>query len=218
MLAEEFGYQVTSRLAVDLTATLRPEMEKQCEAAELRSRNSPSTENVVGFTIAASFIVCFIAQSWEPFFFGMFITLLAGSLNGIIVGSKRNAAADLNQTVSGVLASPWQAWPCRVEAIAGGEAKRLLLLDPQGGAARQLLAPAMPDEVWIGLTDGRGLIWFAGDLRFGGIASLPGGSPIFWVKLIPTAAPLPAPSDTRQRLIEEELARQAIAYVFDEWL
>ncbi|MFF4689405.1 hypothetical protein [Streptomyces sp. NPDC001307] len=67
------------------------------------------------------------------------------------------------------------------------------------------------------MTDGRGLAWFAGDMRFGGIVSLPGGSPVRWARL-PKTEPETNPSSGIQRRIEEELTRRAIGFVFDQWL
>ncbi|WP_413751817.1 hypothetical protein NRF20_01480 [Streptomyces sp. R-74717] len=216
MLAEEFGYQVTSRPAAELTATVRPETERALEAA--KAALAAVTFGYAGPTFF--FIVCFIYASVKdsstPFLIGVLGVILAIIWNTAATRPEKAAIVELEEKIPAVLASPWQAWPCRVEAIPGQQTKRLLLLDPDGGVAREFHS-AIPDAVWIGMTDGRALIWFAGDMRFGGLASLPGGSPIWWVYM-PKATSQPAPSGPRQRLIEEELTRQAVTYVFDEWL
>ncbi|MFD4763134.1 hypothetical protein ACFWOJ_31075 [Streptomyces sp. NPDC058439] len=216
MLAEEFGYQVTSRPAAELTATVRPETERALKAAK-------AALAAVSFGLAGPaffFILCFIyastSDSATPFLIGVLGVIVAIIWNAAGTRLEKAAIAELEEKIPAVLASPWQAGPCRVEAIAGGQVKRLLLLDPDGGVAREFHS-AIPDAVWIGMTDGRALIWFAGDMRFGGLASLPGGSPIWWT-YVPKMTSQSAPSGPRQRLIEEELTRQAIAYVFDEWL
>jgi hypothetical protein len=144
--------------------------------------------------------------------FGILLYLLAGSLSM----DKRKGLSGISKAANAALSSPWQVWPCRVEEGAVKEVKLLMLLGPDGTVARTFLS-SMSDEVWIGMTDGRGLVWFAGDMRFGGIAALPGGSPIWWVHS-PQANATPTASSDRQQRIEEELTRQAIAYVFNEWL
>ncbi|MFJ8849349.1 hypothetical protein [Streptomyces sp. NPDC102437] len=216
MLAEEFGYQVTSQPAAELTATIRPETEQALQAAKAALANVS-----IGFAYPTSFfITCFIVASFRdsptPFFIGVIGVISVIIWNVFAASTERAAIVELEEKIPAVLTSPWQAWPCRVEAIAGDQAKRLLLLDPDGGVAREFHS-VIPHAVWIGMTDGRALIWFAGDMRFGGLASLPGGSPIWWVSA-PKAPSQPTPSGPRQRLIEEELTRQAVTYMFDEWL
>ncbi|MFF4177125.1 hypothetical protein [Streptomyces sp. NPDC001750] len=218
MLAEEFGYQVTSLPAAELTAALRPEVERARDEIAQKQRDLPSTGKVLTISFIGSCIIGIVSKQWGAFLSFLFTTLILGALIGSAVGTLKRKAAKLEEISSAVLTSPWQAWPCRVDAIPGNQTRRLLLLDPQGEAVRQFLAPAMPHETWIGLTDGRGLIWFAGDMRFTGITALPGGNSIFWVHPVDTPAPQPAPSTDRQRLIEEELTRRAVTYVFDEWL
>lgn len=216
VLAEEFGYQVTSRPAAELTETVRPETEQALKAAKAALAGVS-----IGFTgpalfFIAWFIIAGLKDSPIPFFVGVSGVILAIFWNVVVASPERAAIVELEEKIPTVLASPWQAWPCRVEAIPGKQAKRIFLLDPDGGVAREFHS-VMPDAVWIGMTDGRALIWFAGDLRFGGLASLPGGSPIWWV-YVPKATSQPSPSGPRQRLVEEELVRQAVTYLFDEWL
>ncbi|MER5615204.1 hypothetical protein [Streptomyces sp. NPDC002215] len=103
-----------------------------------------------------------------------------------------------------------------MEEAAVKGAKLLMLLGPDGAVA-QAFVSNMPDEAWISTTDGRGLVWFAGDMRFGEIAARPGGSPIWWVHS-PQANAAPTTSSNRQQRIEEEFTRQAISYVFSDWL
>lgn len=66
----------------------------------------------------------------------------------------------------------------------------------------------LPHDVWIGMTDGRGMVWFCGDLRFGGVAALPGAR-----RAWPVAAALqqqPPPTQAPQgSALEEELVREA---------
>ncbi|MEU2132683.1 hypothetical protein [Streptomyces sp. NPDC018352] len=143
---------------------------------------------------------------------GVSLYLLAGSVSK----DKEKGLSRISKAANSALSSPWQVWPCRVEEAAIKGAKLLILLGPDGAVARAFVSN-MPDEAWISMTDGRGLVWFAGDMRFGGIAALPGGSPIWWAHSPQANATLTASSNHQQR-IEEEFTRQAISYVFSEWL
>lgn len=217
MLAEEFGYQVTSQPAAELTPAVRPATEQALNSEkQISSGCSKGCAIFAAVFFITFYIISLNSTSRAPIVIGIVGTILAMVLYCILARSQEASIAELEEKIPAVLASPWQVWPCRVEAIAGSQARRLLLLDPNGDVAREFHS-VMPDEVWIGMTDGRALIWFAGDMRFGGLVSLPGGNPIWWV-YIPKVTSQPAPSGPRQRLIEEELTRQAIAYVFDEWL
>ncbi|MFD1044341.1 hypothetical protein ACFQ1S_01395 [Kibdelosporangium lantanae] len=104
-----------------------------------------------------------------------------------------------------------------MEAVVGQAHRRVLLLDPQGTVAVTFLS-TVPQDAWMGMTDGRGLVWFVGDMRFGGVMALPGGSLIWWTGA-PVAGQQAAESSSGvRRVVEEELARQAVKFVFDEWL
>ncbi|WP_149824939.1 hypothetical protein [Streptomyces tailanensis] len=83
-------------------------------------------------------------------------------------------------------AHPLQAWPCQLERVPGG-GRVLLLLAPDGSVARELNSD-VPDEVWFRMTDGRGMLWIAGDLRFTCLVAAPGGRPCGAARAPPTAA------------------------------
>ncbi|MFI2427496.1 hypothetical protein ACH5A7_25945 [Streptomyces sp. NPDC018955] len=75
----------------------------------------------------------------------------------------------------------WQVWPCRLEAIPGKSLeRRILLLAPDKSVAASFRG-RVPKDVWLGMADGRGVLWFAGDLRFPSVAALPGGAPLWSV-------------------------------------
>jgi hypothetical protein len=59
--------------------------------------------------------------------------------------SKTNVRA-LRDAVTAAMSSPWQVWPCRLEAVQGEEARRLLLLAPDGSAASEFRS-TVPGEV-----------------------------------------------------------------------
>ncbi|MFD7627630.1 hypothetical protein ACFV7Q_16595 [Streptomyces sp. NPDC059851] len=72
---------------------------------------------------------------------------------------------------------PWQVWPCRLDGEASADNRAMV------GAKVLLLAPdrtpvaafrgAMSSDHWLSVRDGRGVVWFCGDLRGGGWIALP---------------------------------------------
>lgn len=116
-----------------------------------------------------------------------------------------------------VLDGHWQAWPCRMEAVGGQTYRRILLLAPEGTVAVTFLS-VVPQDAWMGMTDGRGLVWFVGDMRFGGTMALPGGDMIWWTGTPVVSQQVPESGSGVTRVVEEELARQAVKFVFDKWL
>lgn len=106
---------------------------------------------------------------------------------------------------------PWQVWPCRLVDVSGSVPRRVLLLAPDGTVAAAY--QNLPESAWLGMTDGRGLIWFAGDIRFNAVAAMPGGDP--WWEVQP--APAPAPTGALQAEIQEQLVREAVQFTFDQW-
>ncbi|NEC50005.1 hypothetical protein G3I18_15690 [Actinospica acidiphila] len=56
--------------------------------------------------------------------------------------------------------------------------RRLMLLAPDKSVAAVFRAQ-VPQHVWMGMTDGRGVLWIAGDLRFPAVAAVPGGDPLW---------------------------------------
>ncbi|MFJ9601241.1 hypothetical protein [Streptomyces althioticus] len=56
--------------------------------------------------------------------------------------------------------------------------RRLMLVAPDKSVAAVFRAQ-VPQHVWMGMTDGRGVLWIAGDLRFPAVAAVPGGDPLW---------------------------------------
>jgi hypothetical protein len=76
----------------------------------------------------------------------------------------------------------WQVWPCRLEETPEKSAeRRVLLLAPDKSVAASFRGN-VPADVWLGMADGRGVLWIAGDLRFPGVAALPGGGSLWAIK------------------------------------
>ncbi|MFD7972875.1 hypothetical protein [Streptomyces clavifer] len=128
---------------------------------------------------------------------------------------KENLQA-MERKAAVALTSPWQAWPCRLEELPGGKGKGMMLLGPDTTVVCTFSSP-VPESVWVGTPDGRGVFWFAGDLRFGGLMSVPGGDPLWWAHPVPIPTTL-APAGHRQETLEEAVIHQAVGFAFEEWL
>ena len=213
MLAEDFGYQLSPKPAKAMTPKIQEEVDKALNDAANTTSRSSSRDGFAGFVVLLSVILAFALQELWIFLVGLALMAVL-----MMTTTKAKAAeGKLREMTTPVLAGRWQAWPCRMEAVVGQARRRVLLLDPEGVAAVAFLS-AVPDDAWLDMTDGRGLVWFVGDLRFGGIMALPGGSPIWW-----TGTPVVSQKQTESsgglhQVVEEELARQAVKFVFDKWL
>ncbi|WP_284746011.1 hypothetical protein [Amycolatopsis sp. RTGN1] len=163
-------------------------------------------------------VIAVATQTAWVWFIGLAGAFLLSSAAGKSSAASAKATEKiLREMTTPVLSGRWQVWPCRMEAVAGQARRRVLLLDPAGADAVAFLS-AVPDDAWLGMTDGRGLAWFVGDMRFGGLMALPGGTPIWWTGTPVINQTPPQSSGGVQRVIEEELARQALKFAFDKWL
>jgi hypothetical protein len=77
-------------------------------------------------------------------------------------------------------AHPWRAWPVEMSVTGGGPT---YVLDPGDGGEAAVLVAATNRQRWqVADTCAHGgILWLAGDPRSGGVASLAGGSRLFWV-------------------------------------
>ncbi|TVT60865.1 hypothetical protein FNH05_03880 [Amycolatopsis rhizosphaerae] len=221
MLAEEFGYQVSPRPAVEMTPAVQDMVDKRVAALGDGPDKVKDSADIGCFVLVLVPAVA-IALSTHEFTVlvpAVPLALLVATLFGKSVAKTKKAGIEAAiRTMEPIRRGPWQAWPGRLEEIPGQPQRKLLLLGPDGSVAREFHC-LVPDAGWTGLTDGRGLIWFVGDLRFGGIAGLPGGKPMWWTGR-PVADPKPKPPAQSGvgKVVEEELAREAVKYVFDKWL
>lgn len=134
MPAEEFGYQVSSRPAEEMTPSTRSAMDEALTAATKKRIDAKPT---LKWPVASGgLLLGFAAYAW-------------------ITDSSKTNARELREAVTAAMSSPWQVWPCRLEAVQGEEARRLLLLAPDGSVASEFRS-TVPGEVWTGMTDGRG--------------------------------------------------------------
>lgn len=223
MLAKDFGYQVSPRPAKLVTPEIQAMVERDKQVRLDEKKTQKAAEGFVIVFGAVLLVVSLLVAGADEdqWILPVIVTLvmIVFSVGIFSTGRKTGASVlEREQMAASALTSPWQAWPCRLEAAQKkGANRRMLLLGPDGSIVGDFLSN-MPDQVWVGMTDGRGLVWFAGDIRFGGVAALPGGRPMWWVR--PTADKLspPAQSGGLRRVAEEELTRQAIGFAFDQWL
>ncbi|MFF1422046.1 hypothetical protein [Streptomyces sp. NPDC058280] len=217
-MAEEFGYQLSPRPASAMTPTVGTVVSAGLDKVK---KEKPQLPLWLGITVLA--VGIFLNPLWyrdDPspiavllyFALGIFGVIFSvhedAEIKGNLLAMERKAAA--------ALASPWQAWPCRLEELPGGKGKSVMLLGPDAAVVCTFSSP-VPESVWVGTPDGRGVFWFAGDLRFGGLMSVPGGRPLWWAHPVPTPPTL-APSGRRQEALEEAVIHQAVGFAFEEWL
>ncbi|MDX3186479.1 hypothetical protein AB0932_35975 [Streptomyces sp. NPDC006682] len=217
-MAEEFGYQVSPGPASAMTPTVGAVVSEELDKAK-----SEKSEIPLGLTGTALVIAVLLNPLWyqdDPPLIGVLLPL-ALSILGVIwsvhedTRIKGNVQA-MERKAAVALASPWQAWPCRLEELPGGKGKGMMLLGPDTTVVCTFSSP-VPESVWVGTPDGRGVFWFAGDLRFGGPMSVPGGDPLWWAHPVPIPTTL-APAGRRQETLEEAVIHQAVGFAFEEWL
>ncbi|MEU2395497.1 hypothetical protein [Streptomyces sp. NPDC007369] len=122
-----------------------------------------------GFVVAVLLIVIFEAPFPVAVMFG--VIGIAAMWPTELAARKKHALKTLER-------EPWQVWPCRLEgegASADNQAfvgARVLLLAPDRTPVAAFRG-AMSVEHWLSVRDGRGVVWFCGDLRVGGWIALP---------------------------------------------
>lgn len=214
MLAEEYGYQLSPQAAEVMTPGLGPEVDR----ALAEATRAKSIGDTIGCGCFAVVFVCGVLiglATGDDWGLPVVISIIVGALAYGAATNRRDAELrERKQIAASVRGAHWQVWPCRAEEVPQQPLKRLLLLAPDQSVAREFRC-ALPEDVWLGMTDGRGLVWFVGDLRFGGVVALPGGSPLWWAR-VPKVTSSPSTSTGTERLIEEELTRRAISFLFDQ--
>ncbi|MBE1532662.1 hypothetical protein [Actinomadura algeriensis] len=115
-------------------------------------------------------------------------------------------------------AQPWQVWPCRAEQVEPhvlGATVHVFLLAPDQSVAG-VLKTRLQHHTWMSMTDGYGVLWFAGDLRFGGAIadpSDPARPTVSHASAVPRGAVAASGGDS---VLVEELQRQAVGWVFGQ--
>ncbi len=172
MLAREYGYQVSSRTAIH-TPGIEDEL--------VRGRRTA----LVVFAGIAGPLVILPLMTMLMFTVGLDMrihyTVMAVCLAVAFVAAMFQGRADrISKGVVLLRGHAWQVWPCRVDDIEGKLTERRLSLLAPDGTAAATFRTKMPQSVWSAMTDGRGVLWCAGDLRFDMVVAAAGGSP-FWI-------------------------------------
>ncbi len=168
MLAEEYGYQVSPRPAVD-TPGVRAQVERIGRITSRRILWAAPLMLLLAFAVSAV-----SDTGLFPFVAG---PIVAGFALGWVLTAKL-APKRMSRILEN---NRWQVWPCRLEEVPGKSfERRVLLLAPDKSVAASFRGN-VPNDVWLGMADGRGVLWFAGDLRFPAVAALPGGAPLWSV-------------------------------------
>ncbi|QKW23054.1 hypothetical protein HUT16_31745 [Kitasatospora sp. NA04385] len=206
MRARELGYAVSDGPAISFAATAQAVAERRSDRWRRR-------------VLLACYPVLAAAAAWLGFETGpekgIIAFLLAGFLPPLLLGARSVGERYKRRTL--LENGPWQVWPVRMELYAGNPygPRRVVLLRPDGSAERAFKAK-VPESVWLGYTDGLGLLWFCGDLRFGGVMAAPGGSAPWSAEVIEEEAR--ESGRPGEESVVDELAREAMRSVFREWL
>ncbi|MEU1035911.1 hypothetical protein ABZ402_46030 [Streptomyces mirabilis] len=214
MLAREYGYWVSPGNAIRSGAASAFMRERRNEIVK---RRQSANEWAGWVLLAALLLFLFIGAAMGGASWGLAVALGLPALLGWLV--FKTVGADTPDPVAKLVEEqPWQAWPCRVEEIDGDTStprkRRTLLLAPDGSVVR-VFDGQMPEEVWLSMTDGVGVLWVCGDLRFSVAMAPRGGSPIWLAAPVPG----PAPADSNQGPgVIEEVVRQAGQDAMRAWL
>lgn len=208
MLAEEYGYQVSDRRAADFPGV----MDLLRRSMRVTLRRGASGAVALACLVAswilfpdAHIILFAIAFLFGPFIIAIFWIMISDA--------GWPTAAELMQIAQ---QHPFQAWPCQAEEDPKRwNSKRLLLLAPDGSVAREIRTK-MPDSAWREMTDGRGVLWIAGDLRFNCLIATPGADKVWGSRPLPPEAH--SSRSSRLNAVEDELLRTATQEAFRYWL
>lgn len=206
MLADEYGYQVSGG-----TAATYPGVYERLRREKTTARNVLLFA-VVMVAVAVAAVKWVVPVSLDA---GVVVAGLAGTL---AVFSGLGGAIGLAVTapkLTVALSHPFQAWPCQLEETKDHQ-RLILLLAPDGSVARELDS-AVPDTVWHGTPDGRGMLWIAGDLRSACLVATPDAKELWRAKGRPYGAS-PVAGEGRLRAVEDELLRTATQHAFSAWM
>ncbi|RPF30248.1 hypothetical protein EDD96_6844 [Streptomyces sp. Ag109_G2-6] len=205
MLAREYGYQVSQTPAGEVTPEPLASLDAWIAASEAKD-----------WTTFAFFLggvpLAIGGGFWAGFGAAVLGAILGTSvLAGIIEAFSKNQIREVRVRRNILAEQPWQVWPCRLLDATGSLPRRILLLAPDGTVAAAY--QNLPESAWLGMTDGRGIIWFAGDIRLNAMAAMPGGDPFWSIEPVP----VPPVAGALQGEVQEQLVRAAVQFTFDQW-
>ncbi|WP_412078165.1 hypothetical protein ACLF6K_29795 [Streptomyces xanthophaeus] len=219
-MAEEFGYGISPGPASRL-----PGVVGKIAAGDEQWRKTRRTLAVwAGLTVG---VVCFAVLSTVSD-----VRLAPGASTAVILAlvvvvgllptslpPRRREAREM------VRNRPWQVWPCRMETVRGDASSPMVVADVLLLAPDRTVVAAlrgfMRRSDWLATTDGRGLIWFCGDLRVGGWVARPAdavGSLTWMDKVDPPARPVeltPSEAALEDGVIHTAISEQVWNLFFD---
>ncbi|MFF4647380.1 hypothetical protein [Streptomyces sp. NPDC001389] len=210
MLAEEFGYQISPG-----PANRVPGIEAKISAGMEQRRANRGCIAVAWalFAVMAATVPC-LALLGDELAVAVGVLLALGLCVGAFAWSAQEDKPFHRDADEMIRNRPWQVWPCRLSEARDSAYPALvvatvLLLAPDHSVAAAMQG-LMRRSDWLSVVDGRGLIWFCGDLRVGGWAALPADAvgSLFWVNKIarPADSMTMSPRDTA---LEELVIRAA---------
>ncbi|ATL29689.1 hypothetical protein [Streptomyces formicae] len=216
MLAREYGYRVLPRTAVDTASTFRYLEVWRRQAKEEHRATRRRTVPGFAFLALGFCYVCFgIAGSAPLTFLPAPVMLLVWCAVDDWIGKQ--AKQPVTQARELLTASPWQVWPCSVERTPHNAQVHLIhLLSPDREVARTFVGQ-MPEDAWLSMTDGRGIVLVCGDLRFVVAMATTRGRPVWIGQPVPTPAESDAASAQPPGPVDE-LIRQAGQDAVSNWL
>ncbi|MFA1547989.1 hypothetical protein [Actinomadura chokoriensis] len=217
MLARQYGYAVTARPAAEAAPWA---------AADLpASRWLPVPPMVAFLPIPPLLVLVVAGWAWSLGGAGgsLFLAIVAYIgpilllITSFLIWTSTLANKRLTREMQELLQrEPWQAWPCRMEREGEGGTTRIevivSLLAPDHSVAGQCKARVRP-ETWRAMTDGYGVLLFAGDLRFPGVIADPRTET---AHLTVPVKNQDLQQNQRNSAVEDELTRQAIAWFFSQ--
>ncbi|MEV7189801.1 hypothetical protein [Kitasatospora sp. NPDC093102] len=108
-----------------------------------------------------------------------------------------------------LLNNPWQVWPCRAESMLGQASKRCCSWPRTEASLRHSGASS---RTWNAMTDGHGIVWIVGDLRFPGMAASPDG--VMWWDTTPIR--IDRAGGGLSATVQAGLTRSAVGFLFDQ--
>ncbi|WP_405940622.1 hypothetical protein [Streptomyces sp. NBC_00207] len=168
VLAEEFGYAVSPGPAGRVPGVREKIAEGDRHWRKLRRSNA----------VCAALLAAGVCGALFSSVLG--VAVVAAVAVGLCVGVAAwpsELPARRREAMEMVRRRPWQVWPCRLEPLGSDASSPMvtadvLLLAPDRTVAAALRG-LMPRPDWLAMTDGRGLLWFCGDLRVGGWVARP---------------------------------------------
>ncbi|QEU92555.1 hypothetical protein [Streptomyces kanamyceticus] len=216
MLAREYGYRVLPRKAIDTASTARYlGVWRQKAEVDHRATRRRTVPLYMAFTLILCVMAAGITDSGPLTFLTVFVML--GVWPFADDWSRAQGARPLAQARELLTASPWQVWPCRVERTPHNPQMHLVhLLSPDREVVRTFVG-RMPEDAWLSMTDGRGIVLVCGDLRFPVAMATKRGRPVWLGQPIPTPARPDAASAQPPGPVDE-LIRQAGQDAVSNWL